>query len=38
LRYRFDPELLWVFVRMMARQTIKVMPRRAGGVIDPTAA
>lgn len=36
LRSRFDPELLWVFVRVMAPLPLKVMPRRAGGIIDAT--
>jgi hypothetical protein len=37
LRYRFDPELLWVFVRVMATMPLKVLPRAAGGIIDPPA-
>lgn len=34
LRYRFDADLLWVFVRLMARIPIKGSPRAAGGVLD----
>jgi hypothetical protein len=37
LRHRFDPELLWVFLRTMARKPLKVMPRGLGGVVDPPA-
>ena len=37
LRYRFDAELLWVFVRIMATSPLKVLPRSAGGIIDPPA-
>lgn len=35
LRYRFEPELLWVFVRTMARIPLKVLPRELGGLMDP---
>ncbi len=33
LRQRFDPELLWVFVRTMAPLPLKMMPRRVGGIV-----
>jgi len=34
MRHRFDPELLWSFVRVMARMPLKVCPRAAGGIVD----
>ena len=34
LRHRFDPELLWAFLRTMARRPVKVLPRSEGGVVD----
>lgn len=34
LRYRFDADLLWVFVRLMARIPIKLCPRAVGGAVD----
>ncbi|MGC4113188.1 MAG: hypothetical protein QM765_00620 [Myxococcales bacterium] len=34
LRHRFDTDLLWVFVRLMARIPFKVCPRAVGGALD----